>query len=115
MVRARGRVRRRILASKRALPTTSEAWLEVANEFSNRWNFHRTIGSIDGKYIAIRCSWKSSSYYYNYQGFYSIMLMEVLMQNTAYCMLTLHGTNGTCSDRGVFKEWISTITWYQEK
>ena len=36
-------------------PRTSDAWKQVAAEFSSRWNFHHTLGAIDGKHVAIRC------------------------------------------------------------
>ena len=36
-------------------PCTSDAWKQVAAEFSSRWNFHHTLGAIDGKHVAIRC------------------------------------------------------------
>ena len=35
-------------------PHTPEGWKELADLYSTRWNFHNTIGSIDGKHIAIR-------------------------------------------------------------
>ena len=86
-----------------ALPTTPEAWLEVANEFSTRWNFHNTIGAIDGKHIGVRCPRNSGSYYYNYKGFHSIILMAVVDAKYRFLYVDI-GANGTCSDGCVFKE-----------
>ena len=36
-------------------PTTPDQWKEKATQFSRRWNFHHTIGALDGKHVAIRC------------------------------------------------------------
>ena len=35
-------------------PANAAEWLEVANGFSNRWNFHHCLGAIDGKHVRIR-------------------------------------------------------------
>ena len=59
-------------------PRTSGAWKQVAAEFSSRWNFHRTLGAIDGKHVAIRCPKNGGSLYYNYKGFHSIILLHLV-------------------------------------
>ena len=46
-------------------PKTPEEWKKVAKEFSLRWNFHNTLGALDGKHIAITCPPNSGSLYYN--------------------------------------------------
>ena len=35
-------------------PHTSDTWKQVSATFS-RWNFHHTLGAIDGKHVPIRC------------------------------------------------------------
>ena len=35
--------------------TTPQEWINVAEQLSNRWNFHHTIGAIDGKHIDLKC------------------------------------------------------------
>ncbi len=37
-----------------AAPTTAAEWLQIADLFSSRWNFHNCLGAIDGKHIAIK-------------------------------------------------------------
>ena len=36
-------------------PRTSDDWKQFAAKVSSRWNFHHTLGTIDGKHVAIRC------------------------------------------------------------
>ncbi|XP_041351138.1 uncharacterized protein LOC121370102 [Gigantopelta aegis] len=48
-----------------AIPTTIQGWLDIADIFSRRWNFHHCLGATDGKHIAIRCPSRGRSTYYN--------------------------------------------------
>ena len=42
-----------------SLPTTNEAWLEVAGDFEARWNLPHCLGALDGKHIGIQKPKKS--------------------------------------------------------
>lgn len=84
-------------------PTTQEGWLQVASQFSQRWNFHHTLGAIDGKHVALRKPAKSGSLYYNYKGFFSIILMAVVDAEYKFLWVDV-GTNGACSDGQVFND-----------
>ena len=35
-------------------PQNKAEWHAVADEFKRRWNFHHTLGSIDGKHVPIQ-------------------------------------------------------------
>ncbi|XP_045215181.2 putative nuclease HARBI1 [Mercenaria mercenaria] len=59
-------------------PSTSEAWREIANQFMTRWNFPHSCGALDGKHVACRCPNSSGSTYYNYKGFYSVVIMALV-------------------------------------
>ncbi|XP_021356031.1 putative nuclease HARBI1 [Mizuhopecten yessoensis] len=84
-------------------PKTQEAWKEVAEEFLTSWNFRNPLGAIDGKHVAIKCPRNSGSFYYNYKGFYSIILLAIV--DAAYKFLCVDiWVNGSCSDGGVFKD-----------
>ncbi|KAK6190989.1 hypothetical protein SNE40_002741 [Patella caerulea] len=58
-------------------PTTPESWRIIADTFQRRWNFPHICGALDGKHVACRCPPKSGSLYFNYKGFYSIVLMAL--------------------------------------
>lgn len=82
-------------------PSTPEQWRTVADRFSSRWNYHHCCGAIDGKHIAIRKPHKSGSLYYNYKGFFSIVLLAVV--DADYKFIWAHvGAPGSQSDAGIF-------------
>ena len=82
-------------------PMTTEGWLAVERKFSRRWNFHHTLGALDGKHIPIRKPGKSGSLYYNYKGFFSIVLLALVDGNYKFLWVDV-GSNGAASDAQVF-------------
>ncbi|XP_028132028.2 uncharacterized protein LOC114327552 [Diabrotica virgifera virgifera] len=85
------------------MPQTVNEWQQVANAFENLWQFPMCLGAIDGKHINFRAPRSSGSYYYNYKGQFSIVLMAVA--NAEYKFLYINvGVNGRMSDGGVFRE-----------
>lgn len=91
------------------MPSTKEDWDSVARDFKELWQFDNCLGAIDGKHIQIIKPVNSGSYYYNYKGTFSIVLMAVVNANYEFMMVHV-GTNGRISDGGVLHE----STFYQK-
>ena len=84
-------------------PTTQEGWLQVAETFSTRWNFHHTLGALDGKHVAIRRPPNSGSLYHNYKGFFSIVLMALVDGDYKFLWVDV-GSNGASSDAQIYND-----------
>ena len=84
------------------LPTNEEEWLEIAEKTYQRWNYPNCFGAADGKHIAIVKPKHSGSDFYNYKGFYSIVLMALVDYDYKFLAIDV-GVQGRISDGGVFK------------
>ncbi|WKY04671.1 hypothetical protein Q1695_005577 [Nippostrongylus brasiliensis] len=59
-------------------PVTEETWRRSAQRFHNDLKYPRAVGCIDGKHIRCRAPDNSGSTFYNYKGFFSIVLLAVV-------------------------------------
>ena len=82
-------------------PTTPAGWLQVAEGFANRWQFHHTLGALDGKHVAIRCPRNGGSTYFNYKGYHSIVLMALVDAEYKFIWVDA-GANGSASDAQIW-------------
>ena len=73
----------------------------IADNFATRWNFEHALGALDGKHVAIKCPKKSGSIYYNYKGFYSIVLMALVDADYNFIWVDA-GSNGSASDAQIW-------------
>ncbi|CAH1989232.1 unnamed protein product [Acanthoscelides obtectus] len=89
-------------------PSKEEEWLKVAEGFNNMWQFENCLGAVDGKHIAIKQPPGSGSYYYNYKGFFSVVLFAIVNANYEFTYVSC-GTNGRISDGGSLRKQIFTI------
>jgi hypothetical protein len=64
-------------------------WKEIERDFSDKWNFPRHYGAIDGKHIAIRAPVKCGSTFYNYKNSNSIVLMAVVGNNYQFIQIVI--------------------------
>ena len=84
-------------------PRTANDWQAVASDFERKWNFPNCIGSVDGKHILIRPPADSGSYYFNYKGSHSIILLAVVDANYRFLYVDI-GKNGRASDSTVWEQ-----------
>lgn len=83
-------------------PRTELEWKSISKQFEERWNFPHCLGAIDGKHIDITPPANSGSYYFNYKGKHSLVLMAIVDANYQF-LLCDFGTNGRISDGGVLQ------------
>lgn len=85
------------------MPNTCDEWKQIARDYGEKWNFPNCLGSMDGKHVAITPPPGSGSYFYNYKGFHSQVLLCIASAN--YEIIYFHfGVNGRVSDGGVLAE-----------
>jgi hypothetical protein len=82
-------------------PETREEWMEQVTGFMNDWQYPNCFGAIDGKHVKIMKPTGSGSEFFNYKGFFSVVLLG--MVNSCYQFTYVDiGTNGRVSDGGVW-------------
>ena len=84
-------------------PTTPDGWRAIADKFYQRWNFPHTCGALDGKHVACRCPANSGSLYYNYKGFYSIVLLALVDADYKFIWADVGGA-GSASDAQIYND-----------
>ena len=82
-------------------PKTTEEWLKHGENFYKQWNFPHCLGALDGKHILMQGPANSGSYYFNYIGTFSIVLLAVVDAEHKFMDGDV-GCNGRVSDRGGF-------------
>ena len=89
--------------SEEVLPAivTPEQWQEIASDFQTKWNFPHVCGAIDGKHVRIKKPKNSGSLFYNYKGFFSIILLTLVDANYKFIWVSV-GANGSASDAQLF-------------
>lgn len=56
---------------------TTEKWETISTDFEKTANFPHCLGAVDGKHIRLIRPLKSGSMYFNYEGYFSVLLMAV--------------------------------------
>ncbi|XP_049809639.1 uncharacterized protein LOC126252760 [Schistocerca nitens] len=84
-------------------PPSRESFREGAKEFYTLWGFPNCSASIDGKHIRIRCPVKSGSLFWNYKGYFSIVLLALVDANCKFITIDV-GSYGKEGDSGIFNK-----------
>ena len=59
-------------------PTDPEDCKKIEERFTNGWNIPHTVCALDGKRIVIKKRKKSGSEYFNYKGYFSLVLLALV-------------------------------------
>ena len=73
----------------------------MEEKFRTRWNVSHAVGAIDGKYIAMKKPKKAGSDYYNYKGFFSLVLLALVDAEYRFLWIDC-GSSGLYSDAQIF-------------
>jgi len=84
-------------------PMDLNLWNRVADGFMDKWQFPNCLGAIDGKHIRIKAPPMSGSKFYNYKGFFSIVLLGAYDAEYKFIFVDI-GKNGRAHDSTVFRE-----------
>ena len=59
-------------------PTTPDKWKELEREFRIRWNVSHALGAMDGKHVTLKKPKNTGALFYNYKGFFSIVMQALV-------------------------------------
>ncbi|XP_043239193.1 protein ALP1-like [Amphibalanus amphitrite] len=79
----------------------TKKWMDIAEEFEERWNFPHCLGAVDGKHVQIECPKLSGSLYRNYKATFSSVLMAVSDANHCFTYIDV-GAYGRENDASIF-------------
>ena len=82
-------------------PTDPEDWKKIEERFRNRWNVPHAVGALDGNHIAIKKPKKSGSEYFNYKGYFSLVLLALVDADYKYLWVNMEAS-GSSSDAQIF-------------
>ncbi len=83
-------------------PNTENEWMKLAQGTEERWQFPNAFAAADGKHISIYHPKDSGASFYNYKGFYSIVLMALVDFDYKFVFADV-GCQGRISDGGVYR------------
>ena len=83
---------------------SKKEWKKIINKTYERWQFPNAYAAVDGKHIGVICPPDSGSDFYNYKGFYSVVLMAFV--DFDYRFIFAKGAQGKISDGGIFRNSV---------
>lgn len=84
------------------MPQNEKEWECIADQFQQRWQFPNCFGAMDGKHIKIVHPYNSGSTFYNYKGWFSIVLLALVDYDYKFTYVDV-GCQGRISDGGVYR------------
>ena len=75
-----------------AFSSSTDDWRAIGKGFRDQWNFPHCIGALDVKHVVMQAC-GSSSYYYNYKGVHSILLMVLAGMVSQICCFFFFSSN----------------------
>ena len=83
-------------------PSSNDEWEAISQDFEELWNLPHVIGAIDGEHVRIECPKNSGTFYHNYKGFFSLVLLAIC--DVRYCFTLIDvGQYGSNNDSGVLR------------
>ena len=82
------------------VPSSEWEWLRIAKDFQSNWNFNHCIGAIGGKHISLQAPAKNEIYYFNYNHYFSIVLLSLVDADYKFTYFEVW-CNGRAPDGGV--------------
>lgn len=95
-------------------PKKKEHWKKISKDFEDIWNLPHCIGAIDGKHIAIKSPLNSGSLYFNYKGYFSLVLMAICDAHYVFTLID-SGSYGSNNDSGIFRNSQMGKAFYKNK
>ena len=86
------------------VPNSENEWLDIIEKTKERWQFPNCFAAADGKHIGILCPQRSGSEYYNYKGFFSIVLLAFVDYDYKFLIAEV-GCQGRISDGDVYRNY----------
>ena len=84
------------------IPNTKEEWKRIAQRNAERWQFPNCFRAADGKHTPILHPKNSGSDYYNYKGFFSIVLLAIVDYDYKFLFVDV-GFQGRFSDGRLYR------------